>query len=133
MIEVTCAIIRNNNNEILIVQRGEKSDHPYKWEFPGGKTMLGESYEDCIVREIREELSVDITICFPLEPVEYNYGFKQIKLIPFVCNMPDKRLVLNEHKSYRWVKPDDLSGTDFSEADIPVAEQYLKTLRNHNK
>ncbi|MBP1666519.1 MAG: mismatch repair protein MutT, partial [Bacteroidetes bacterium] len=55
MIDVTCAIIRNEENELLIVQRGEQSDHPYKWEFPGGKINEDESDEECIIREIKEE------------------------------------------------------------------------------
>ncbi|MEZ5001208.1 MAG: NUDIX domain-containing protein [Bacteroidales bacterium] len=54
MIEVTCAVIRNDDNMVLAVQRGNDSDHPLKWEFPGGKRREGESLEECIVREIDE-------------------------------------------------------------------------------
>ena len=56
MIDVTCAIIRNEDNEVLIVRRGEKTDHPFKWEFPGGKIIHDESNEECVIREISEEL-----------------------------------------------------------------------------
>ncbi len=62
MIDVTCAIIRNEENEILVVQRGESTDHPMKWEFPGGKLAPGETEEECIIREIQEELSIEIVI-----------------------------------------------------------------------
>jgi len=51
MIKVTCAIIRNEEDEILVVQRGEATDHPFKWEFPGGKVAAGETEEECIIRE----------------------------------------------------------------------------------
>jgi 8-oxo-dGTP diphosphatase len=118
MIAVTCAIIRNDENEVLVVQRGERSDHPYKWEFPGGKLSSDESEEECIIREIAEELSIGIVICSKLEPVEYDYGHKQIRLIPFVCDTLDELPFLNEHIDFKWVIPGDLMKIDFSEADI---------------
>ena len=85
MINVTCAVIRNEEDEILIVQRGEATDHPFKWEFPGGKLAPEETEEDCIIREIDEELSIEVVICGQLPEVEYDYGHKEIKLIPFIC------------------------------------------------
>jgi len=129
MIDVTCAIIRNEDNEVLIVQRGEKSDHPFKWEFPGGKTTEGETNEECIVREVSEELSLDIIICGDLLPVEYDYGHKQIRLIPFICDTLDELPLLTEHLAYRWISAWDLDRVDFSEADIQVAKQYIGSLK----
>jgi 8-oxo-dGTP diphosphatase len=126
MIDVTCAIIRNEDEQVLIVQRGEESAHPMKWEFPGGKVHDGESEEDCIIREIREELSMDIVIVERLQDVEYDYGIKKIKLIPFVCDTLDDIPFLSEHIAYRWVSPSELLSADFSEADIPVARNYLE-------
>jgi len=125
MIDVTCAIIRDEMERILIVQKGEKSGHPLKWEFPGGKCRQGEAFEDCILREIREELVMDIVICGRLEPVEYDYGTIKIRLIPFVCDTLIEEPELKEHKAYRWIVPADLPGVDFLEADVLVAEQYL--------
>ncbi len=124
MIRVTCALIRNEENEILIVQRGEKSDHPFKWEFPGGKVISGENDEDCIIREIREELSMDVVIYKRLEAVEYDYGRKHILLIPFICDTLDELPVLSEHISFRWIDPSLFPEIDFSEADIRVARNF---------
>lgn len=132
MTDVTCAIIRNENNEVLIVQRGEKSAHPFKWEFPGGKTRPGESYEDCIIREIYEELSMHIVICSSLEPVQHDYENKSIRLVPFVCDTLMDKPLLNEHSAYRWICPEEMESIDFQEADIKVAEQYLKFTGRHN-
>ena len=129
MINVTCAIIRNEENEVLTVQRSEKTDHPFKWEFPGGKTVEGESDEQCIIREVSEELSMDIIIVGNLMPCEYDYGHKQIRLIPFICDTLDELPVLTEHIDFRWASEEDLAVTDFCEADLLVADQYLKTLR----
>lgn len=126
MINVTCAIIRNGDNEVFIVQRGEKTDHPFKWEFPGGKTGEGETEEECIIREIAEELSLDIVISEKLESVEYDYGNKQIKLIPFICDTLEELPLLTEHLAYKWVPVEDLLNVDFSEADILVAKQYIR-------
>jgi ADP-ribose pyrophosphatase len=125
MIRVTCAIIRNEENEILIVQRGENTDHPFKWEFPGGKINEGESEEECIIREIREELSIDIVICSRLENVYHDYGEKQILLIPFVCDTLDDLPVLSEHLAFKWIAPARLKEIDFPGADIKVTSYYL--------
>jgi 8-oxo-dGTP diphosphatase len=129
MIDVTCAIIRNEDNEVLIVQRGEKTDHPFRWEFPGGKIKSGESREDCIIREIYEELSMDIVICSSLEPVEYDYGYKQIRLIPFICDTLDELPLLSEHIGFKWIPDQVLVNVDFSEADVLVSEQYISAIQ----
>lgn len=125
IIDVTCAIIRNDDGEVLVVQRDEKSDHPLKWEFPGGKINSGESAEDCIVREIDEELSLDFVITGTLPEVEHDYGQKKIRLIPFVCDTLIDLPILHEHKDFKWVEPNTLLSVDFCEADLPVAARYI--------
>ena len=111
-------------DEVLVVQRGKKTDHPYKWEFPGGKVKEGETDEECIIREIREELSIDIVICGRLHEVEYDYGHKQITLIPYICDTLDDLPLLTEHNAFRWISRSDLVTIDFCEADISVAKEY---------
>ncbi|MFH0841116.1 MAG: (deoxy)nucleoside triphosphate pyrophosphohydrolase [Bacteroidota bacterium] len=130
MIRVACAIIRNEDNEVLVVQRGEKTDHPFKWEFPGGKLGKDETEEECIIREIREELAMDIIICSRLEPVEHDYGHKKIRLIPFVCDTLEELPVLSEHIDFRWVPDEKLGSVDLCEADIRVASEYMKLTGN---
>jgi 8-oxo-dGTP diphosphatase len=128
IIAVTCAIIRNEDEKILVVQRGPDTDHPMKWEFPGGKIDSGESEEECIEREIREELSMDIVICSRLADVEFNYGFKKIVLIPFICDTLDELPVLSEHIAFKWIDPHELKDIDLSGADRIVADNYLGDL-----
>lgn len=132
MINVTCAVIRNEEDEILIVQRGEATDHPFKWEFPGGKLAPEETEEDCIIREIDEELSIEVVICGQLPEVEYDYGHKQIKLIPFICDTLDELPFLSEHLAFRWVAANDLLSVDFSEADVFVVNSYLERIKADN-
>lgn len=127
MINVTCAIIRNEENQILVVRKGGETDHPYKWEFPGGKLADNESEEDCIIREIKEELSIDIIICGRLPFVMHDYGRKKIKLMPFICETLDELPFLTEHIAFSWVTDNQLKSIDFSEADIYVAENYLSS------
>jgi 8-oxo-dGTP diphosphatase len=129
MIDVTCAVIRNEENGVLVVQRGESTDHPFKWEFPGGKVDEGETEEECIIREISEELSIDLVIIGRLDPVEHDYGMKQIRLIPFVCDTLDEKPVLSEHVAFKWLPAERLTDVDFSEADIHVAVSYLASLK----
>jgi 8-oxo-dGTP diphosphatase len=133
MINVTCAVIRNEENEVLIVQRGEATDHPFKWEFPGGKVIPGETEEECIIREVKEELSMEIVICGRLIEVEYDYGRKQVKLIPFICDTLDELPFLSEHQAFKWIRAAGLESVDFSEADIPVAREYLDRFKSENE
>ena len=132
MIRVTCAVIRNEEKEILVVQRGEATDHPFKWEFPGGKLAQGETEEECITREVEEELSIAVVIRGKLPVVEYDYGHKQIKLIPFICDTLDELPFLSEHLAYRWIQSSELLSVDFSGADELVAKSYLERIKTQS-
>jgi len=125
MIEVTCAIIRNDEGKVLVVRRGPQMGNAGKWEFPGGKLKSGETYEDCIVREIHEELGIDIVLTGSLEPVEHYYGDKFIKLYPFICDTLASKLFLAEHDAHKWLVPGKLLDVKFSAADVPVAKNYV--------
>jgi 8-oxo-dGTP diphosphatase len=128
MIRVTCAIIRNEEEEVLVVRRSENSDHPLKWEFPGGKLKERETAEECIIREVMEELSLEVVIISRLADVEYDYGIKHILLIPFVCDTLNDLPVLSEHIDFKWLEPSELLNIDYSEADVIVAKDYLKNM-----
>src|SRR4030042_880963 len=113
MIQVTCAIIRNEDNEVLIVQRGEKTDHPFKWEFPGGKMRDGETEEECIIREIREELSMEVIIFSKAEQVVHDYGHKEITLIPCITDKRDESnlfMTIIMHNLFCFTEDDHLHG-----------------------
>lgn len=117
MIEVTCALIIKNNR-VLIAQNNPGSDHPFQWEFPGGKIHLNESASSCIIREIQEELEVGILIEKELTPVEHDYGIKQIRLIPFICTIESGNVKLKEHLAFEWVNHEELLNANLSEADL---------------
>lgn len=127
MTEVTCAIILDKGN-VLITQRSESMPHPLKWEFPGGKVKEGESIEECIVREIREELGVKVEVNRLLPSVRHSYGNFPIMLIPLVCTVRKGEISLKEHKSYKWISLDELEHVDWLEADRGVVRLLREKL-----
>lgn len=127
MIQVCCAIIVNDH-KILAVQRGAKSSHPLKWEFPGGKINPCESAEQCIVRELHEELLIQTEIVLRLKSVEFEYPEKHIELIPFVCEIVSGELTLTEHVASEWFCFDDWQRFDWAEADYKLILKNYETL-----
>lgn len=121
MISVTCAIIRRNGR-ILAAQRALDAHLGGQWEFPGGKIDAGETEEACIVREIREELGIEIRPTKRLPDSVYDYGDKQIRLIPFECDLVDGEPVAREHAAITWLEPSDLLTLSWCAADIPIVE-----------
>jgi len=127
---------------VLLTQNGPESDHPWQWEFPGGKIKTGESDEACIKREILEELDLTIKIERNMIPVEHNYNIKTIRLIPFICSILEGTLHLNEHVANKWVHIEDLKSEDLSEADkrlilMPenksILEEYARKQMNNSR
>ncbi|WP_200975246.1 (deoxy)nucleoside triphosphate pyrophosphohydrolase [Echinicola sp. 20G] len=130
MLSVTCAIIIRDGL-VLAVQRGKKMKMPGKWEFPGGKIEANESEENCLIREIKEELHLNIKIAEKLPEVIHHYPDFTIKLIPFLATIESGELYLSEHQAYQWLSKDKLLDLDWAEADEPVIREILK--RNNAK
>lgn len=125
MLKVTCAIIIKEGR-ILVTQRSEQMKHPLKWEFPGGKLNQNESEEDCIRREIKEELDIEISVIRKLSPQYFDYGDKQIFLLPFIAEHFKGTLKLTEHRDYKWADKPELRNFDWVQADVLVVEEFLK-------
>jgi len=132
MIKVTCAIIVQDG-KILLTQRGKHPHHPYQWEFPGGKLKPGETEQQCIQREIEEELELQVEVGEKLQPAVFDYGFKQIQLIPFLCFIRGGRLKLTEHIAYDWLDLGKVSAFDISEADrlVLADESNCRLIKKH--
>ncbi|TBX68729.1 (deoxy)nucleoside triphosphate pyrophosphohydrolase [Flavobacterium silvisoli] len=125
MINVACAIVLFDD-KVLVAQRSEQMKLPLKWEFPGGKLERNESETDCIKREIKEELNIEIDVLKRISNSIYNYGSFEINLIPFVANYISGEIKLSEHKDYRLLYKSELMTLDWAEADIPIVEEFLK-------
>ncbi|SMD12766.1 (deoxy)nucleoside triphosphate pyrophosphohydrolase [Pedobacter nyackensis] len=125
MIEVTCAIIVAEDGKVLVAQRSESMSHPLKMEFPGGKIESAETAEQCLIREIKEELDVDIQILSELNSNQHAYPGFSVNLIPFVCRITGGEIVLKEHAAYAWLDNSELPDLDWVAADVPVVMNYL--------
>ena len=125
MINVTCAIILING-KILVTQRSEKMKLPLKWEFPGGKLEINESEINCINREIKEELNIEIEVLKKLSNSIFDYGTFKINLIPFIANYISGEILLSEHKDYKLLDKSELLNLDWAEADLPIVAEFLK-------
>ncbi len=122
-IHVTCAIIEQNGR-VLAAQRSSRMAMPLKWEFPGGKIDPGETAEECLVREVREELGIEIEVGEALTHVTHTYPEFRVTLYPFICKIRSGDIVLHEHAALAWLMPNELSNLDWAEADMPVLEEY---------
>lgn len=123
MIEVVCGIIRDQRGCLLAGLRPQGKHLAGLWEFPGGKIDLGETPEDALVRELREELGVEVVVGLALEPVSWHYESGWIRLLPFVCEIGAGELSLTSHERIAWVGLDELDGLDWAPADVPILGQ----------
>ena len=126
IIPVVCAIIEQDDL-VLCALRSEQMSLPEKWEFPGGKLELNELPEEALIREINEELNIEIKIIEALPIAEHAYvPEKIIQLIPYRCSIVDnERPIATEHSELRWVKRDELLQLDWAEADIPIVKYLM--------
>jgi len=98
---------------------------PLKWEFPGGKIEGEESKEECLKREIKEELGLEIEVGSALPHVEHHYPEFSLYLYPFLCTWIGGSLAIAEHAQAIWVSYDDLKNYDWAEADVPIVNELL--------
>ena len=109
--------------KVLICQRPEDKSFAGYWEFPGGKREAGETIEQCLRRELREELSIEITPVHGLSTVDHDYPRGPIRLHPWVCTHDTGHPLPLASQQVRWVEPRDLAGYRFPPAnDALIAE-----------
>jgi 8-oxo-dGTP diphosphatase len=128
-IDVTCAIIEKNGL-VLATQRSAEMSMPEKWEFPGGKIESGESKQECLKRELIEELGISVHLLRELNSSIYDYPQFSITLYPFVCTIEPGEITLHEHASLVWLKPTELHTLDWAEADIAVLNCYIADIES---
>ena len=127
-IEVVAAIIHDDEGRIFATQRGYGEWKDW-WEFPGGKMEAGETPEEALVREIREELSAEISVDEFLCTVEYDYPQFHLTMHCYLCSLMTESLYLNEHEAAKWLMKDELDSVKWLPADVKVVEALMnKTL-----
>tara|TARA_Y100001935_G_C17232274_1_gene471041 strand:+ start:716 stop:1129 length:414 start_codon:yes stop_codon:yes gene_type:complete len=116
-----------HKNKILICQRKEDCDHPLKWEFPGGKTLVNESSEMALIREIKEELKIDtLEYKFLYDYIfEYKNLNKKIHLNFYLITKFSNDIINTIHEQVKWIEIHDLSNYDFLEGDYEIIQKII--------
>ncbi len=119
-LHVAVGVIKNAKGEILISLRHNKAHQGGLWEFPGGKVELGESVEQALVRELKEELDISVQTLAPL--IKINHQYTDLKVLLDVWAVTDFSGEPNgyEGQAIKWVSPEQLSDFDFPEANLPI-------------
>ncbi|MGK7376929.1 (deoxy)nucleoside triphosphate pyrophosphohydrolase [Planococcus sp. 1R117A] len=130
-IHVVGAVI-TDGDKILCAQRGTEKALPGLWEFPGGKIEQGESPQEALQREIKEEMHCEIEIGEQVEHTVYEYDFGNVHLTTFYCKLLQGKPVLTEHIAIKWLGPDELEQLEWAPADIPAIEKIAKTFVEQN-
>jgi 8-oxo-dGTP diphosphatase len=121
-IEVVAAIIHDAEGKLFSTQRGYGEWKDW-WEFPGGKMEPGETPELALKREIKEELSTEITVDEFLCTVEYDYPKYHLTMHCYLCSLLSEALHLNEHEAAKWLSKDELDSVKWLPADKIIIEQ----------
>lgn len=125
MIDVSCGIIERGG-KVLAARKAPHKAHAGRWEFPGGKLDPHETAERALIREIREELAIEIQVVQRLPEVVHAYPHSLVRLFPMVCRWLAGEAIATDHDRILWLEPEDLAGLDWLEADLPVLDMYLR-------
>lgn len=128
LIDVVCGVIRDGRGWYLACLRPQGKHLGGCWEFPGGKINPGESPETALMRELREELGIEVAVGKGLEPVICHYRTTSIRLLPFLCEITDGVPLPLEHEDLRWCAPQDFDALTWAEADVPI----LRDIQNRS-
>ena len=125
-IRVVAAIIIKNE-EVFATQRGY-GDFKGGWEFPGGKIDAGETPEEALIREIKEELDTEVDVIELLDTVEYDYPNFHLSMDCFICNIKSGDLVLKEHEAAQWLTKETLDSVNWLPADLGLIDKIREYL-----
>ena len=125
MIDVTAAIWVENGR-VLIARRRPGVSQAGLWEFPGGKVRSGETPEQCLQREIQEELGVEIAVGSFFGESVYAYEAETIRLLAYRVSVKSGEICLNDHAELAWVAMADIGGYRFCPADVPLVQKLQR-------
>ena len=123
---MVAAVIRHGN-KVFATQRGY-GEFEGGWEFPGGKMEPGETPQEALIREIKEELDTEIEVGELIETVEYDYPKFHLTMHCFMCTVKSGHLVLKEHEAAKWLTKNTLDSVDWLPADEGIIETIKQKL-----
>lgn len=124
-INVVGAII-TEEGKILCAQRGREKSLPNLWEFPGGKIEQGETPQEALIRELEEELLIEVEVkSEQFENTSYEYNFGMVNLTTYICILKSGTPKLTEHIEVRWLKPEELNSVKWAPADVPAVNKLI--------
>jgi len=126
--KIVAAAILKRNGKLFIAKRPEGKSLAHHWEFPGGKQEEGETLQETLHRELREELNIETEVGEFFMQSTYDYDFGQIQINCFWVKLCDENCTIysNEHEETAWVLPSELKNYRFAPADVPVVEALSK-------
>ena len=125
---VSAAVIQSSGM-IFAAQRKDAGPLALKWEFPGGKVEPGEDPAEAVVREIKEELSIQIDVLSHLTTVKHAYETFYLEMNAYLCKIVSGKLRLNEHIDAKWLSKSELYTVDWAAADLPIVELMATLMR----
>jgi 8-oxo-dGTP diphosphatase len=123
-VSVTAAVIVRDGR-VLVARRPPGGRHPGSWEFPGGKQEPGETLEECLAREMNEEMGVEVTVSERVASVHHSYPDLEIDLIAFRCEISFGELADIGCAAHDWVEPERLAGLDLLPPDRVLARMIF--------
>ena len=135
IVRVVAAVIHNidENGKITVfaTQRGY-GEFEGGWEFPGGKIEIGETPQNALIREIKEELDTDIRVGKLIKTIEYDYSTFHLSMDCFWAEIVSGKLILNEAKAAKWLTKEELYSLDWLPADVCVVDEIIEQIEGIN-
>ncbi|MCB4204268.1 (deoxy)nucleoside triphosphate pyrophosphohydrolase [Deferribacterales bacterium Es71-Z0220] len=129
MILVAAAVIIKND-KVLLARRKKGQRLESFWEFPGGKVEYGETLQQCLERELYEELGIIAEAGKIIAESTYNYKDETVNLFAILTNIKEGNFKLTVHDKIKWVKADDLTKYNLAPADVPIAQKIMENIES---
>jgi 8-oxo-dGTP diphosphatase len=127
---LVAAAIIESEGQVLLTRRKPEVPYPHLWEFPGGKVEKGEDPKDCVIREIREELGIEITVTSIYDAVYFRYPERDVLVLAWLCNWTSGKVQNIDVADHRWVAPSEIPSFDLLPADIALAQRLAAEFGN---
>ena len=131
-IKVSMGIILDSEGKILIAQRNLQKNFGGMWEFPGGKQEVGESPEDALIRELKEELSIDVEVLQSFSPYDYRDESIEVSFYPIQCKIVGGKIVNNEHEEVKFISLEEIDNFEFAPPDyetVDLVKDYFEEMK----